>query len=45
MEMIAKGKWSKEQKRWNMVVLMQRPAKKPTEQPQPSKRPDRPRPR
>lgn len=28
MQLIAKGKWSKEQKRWNMVVAMQPGAEK-----------------
>lgn len=45
MQLIAKGKWSKQMKRWTMVVALHRPAAEGPKRPQPGKRTDRPRPR
>lgn len=44
MQLIAKGKWSQQMKRWTMVVALRRPPET-TKRPQPGQRNDRPRPR
>jgi len=43
MQMIAKGKWSKQLKSWTMVVAMRRPETDETKPQRPVKRRERPR--